>query len=498
MTVSSPVAKAVHITHSALADYSFPFKVFKAGELAVDLVDGSARVITLTPGLDYTVGGLGRDQGGTITLTQSGREKAGAELSLVLLRRMDFTQETDYRPHDVFPAETHERALDILTMICQELREMLGRAIIAPPNLDEPIQYADLVALLEAAEAARDRARDEADRAEAEADRAETARTEAQAAKTQARSSATQAKNSAALARKWAANPEDEAVQDGFYSALHYAAKAGEESSQAAASAAAARNSANAAAASADEAADAAVLAVAMSSGLATRVTTLEGQATNLEGRALALEGRGVALEGRTASLEQRVNPLEWTPWGVAITACRAARSAIIQAMELYAQSTAIAKVEAKAESLQEAIDQQATVIATVDAKHLWSRAIDNCRVTRSAFIQAMDLYKQGNEISELQEIINKQGNEILALQEVVNEQGLIITEAQTKSDWSLWNAAISAAHTARSAFIQAMELYEQSRKFDWSLWQAAISATRATRLSISQELRIWSLELIH
>ncbi|MCL2029024.1 MAG: hypothetical protein FWG97_01175 [Deltaproteobacteria bacterium] len=41
-------------------------------------------------------------------------------------------------------------------------------------------------------------------------------------------------------------------------------------------------------------------------------------------------------LEGRAASLEQRVNPLEWTPWGVAITATRTARSAIVQAMDLY------------------------------------------------------------------------------------------------------------------------------------------------------------------
>jgi hypothetical protein len=182
MTVSSPVSKVVHITNEALAGYAFPFKVFKAGELAVDLVDASFRVVPLELGADYTVDGLGRDQGGTITLTAPGRDKAGTGQSLVLRRRMDFVQETDYRPHDVFPAETHERALDILTMICQELREMMSRAIIAPPNVDEPIQYADLAALLEGAEealaralTARDAAQTEADRAGAEADRAAAA-----------------------------------------------------------------------------------------------------------------------------------------------------------------------------------------------------------------------------------------------------------------------------------------------------------------------------------
>jgi len=159
MTVSSPLSRVVHLTHEAVSGYPFPFKVFKAGELAVDLVDDSFRVIPLELLADYAVSGLGLDQGGTVSLTPAGREKAGTGLSLVILRRMEFTQETDYRPHDVFPAETHERALDILTMICQELREMVGRAMIAPPNVDKPIQYADLAALLRDAEAAEAAAR---------------------------------------------------------------------------------------------------------------------------------------------------------------------------------------------------------------------------------------------------------------------------------------------------------------------------------------------------
>jgi hypothetical protein len=88
---------------------------------------------------------------------------------------MDFVQETDYRPHDVFPAETHERALDILTMICQELREMMSRALIAPPNQNGPIQYSDLAALLTGAEEALARALSARDAAQAEADRAAAA-----------------------------------------------------------------------------------------------------------------------------------------------------------------------------------------------------------------------------------------------------------------------------------------------------------------------------------
>jgi hypothetical protein len=174
MTVTSPVAKVVHVTNGALAAYSFPFKVFKAEELTVCVVDASFRVMPLSLGADFTAAGLGRDQGGTITLTVAGQDKAGTGLDLVILRQMNFVQETDYQANDLFPAETHEKALDILTMICQELLEKSNRALIAPPNLDEPIDYSELAGLKAAAEEGADRAENAADRAEAGAARAET------------------------------------------------------------------------------------------------------------------------------------------------------------------------------------------------------------------------------------------------------------------------------------------------------------------------------------
>jgi len=214
MTISSPLARAVHLTNEAVTDYAFPFKVFKDSELAVSLVGQDSVVVPLALGLDYTVSGLGLDQGGTVHLTSAGQEKAGTDLDLVLLRNMDFTQETDYRPHDIFPAETHERALDILTMICQELREMMGRAIVAPPNLDEPIQYAGLEALLTASEEALALAQEAANTAQEVVAQAVT--------------------EAVTLARQWAANPEDEEVQDELYSAFHYALQAAKSAQEAA------------------------------------------------------------------------------------------------------------------------------------------------------------------------------------------------------------------------------------------------------------------------
>jgi len=49
-------------------------------------------------------------------------------------------QEVDYVENSAFPAETHEAALDLLTMICQSLQEQIGRAVLYPVSTpDEDI-----------------------------------------------------------------------------------------------------------------------------------------------------------------------------------------------------------------------------------------------------------------------------------------------------------------------------------------------------------------------
>lgn len=155
MTISSSTAKAVHVSNPAVTDYAFPFKVFEPGQLKVSVLDAVSRAETvLSLAADYTVVGLDQDTGGTVVLTPAGQAKAGTGNNLAIVRNMQFLQDVDYRPHDVFPAETHERALDILTMQDQELRELLGRAVIAPVDQDTPIQYSDLIAETTAAQEA--------------------------------------------------------------------------------------------------------------------------------------------------------------------------------------------------------------------------------------------------------------------------------------------------------------------------------------------------------
>tara|TARA_R100000306_G_C4362013_1_gene135742 strand:- start:347 stop:1027 length:681 start_codon:yes stop_codon:yes gene_type:complete len=51
---------------------------------------------------------------------------------VTIARVVPITQLTDYVANDPFPAETHEDAIDKLTMICQQLNDQLDRAVAIP------------------------------------------------------------------------------------------------------------------------------------------------------------------------------------------------------------------------------------------------------------------------------------------------------------------------------------------------------------------------------
>lgn len=96
--------------------------------LKVTLRSSGGTETVLVENTDYTVSGAGVLSGGTITLTTA---PASGE-TLVINRNVPATQRTDYQSYDAFPAETHERALDKLTMRTQQLGSELSRAISFP------------------------------------------------------------------------------------------------------------------------------------------------------------------------------------------------------------------------------------------------------------------------------------------------------------------------------------------------------------------------------
>jgi len=104
--------------------------------------DGVETVLTLTT--DYTVTGAG-GASGTVTLVSA----LPVGETLTITRDVPFTQEADYVQNDAFPAESHETALDLLTMQTQQLKEQVDRAAKLPVSStdDADALVADIVFL---------------------------------------------------------------------------------------------------------------------------------------------------------------------------------------------------------------------------------------------------------------------------------------------------------------------------------------------------------------
>ena len=67
----------------------------------------------------------GNPGGGSITF---GTAPTNTE-TVVVVRNVPLTQQTDYQANDPFPAESHEEALDKLTMLTQQIQDAVNRSI---------------------------------------------------------------------------------------------------------------------------------------------------------------------------------------------------------------------------------------------------------------------------------------------------------------------------------------------------------------------------------
>jgi hypothetical protein len=128
MTISSTQTRISYNGNGVTTEFAFPYLFLAAADLEVRLVAANGAVTLLTLNTDYTVTGVGDDNGGEITLNVA----PAVGQRLVLNRVMDLVQEIDYITGDPFPAQTHERGLDRLTMMVQQHEERLDRTLQLP------------------------------------------------------------------------------------------------------------------------------------------------------------------------------------------------------------------------------------------------------------------------------------------------------------------------------------------------------------------------------
>lgn len=128
MTVSSSINTETFAGDGVSVLFTCPFRVLAAADLLVYLITvATGARAQLAYGADYTVSDVGLANAKFTTAVAYSNA-----YQLYAIRRTARTQETDYRNLDAFPAETHEMALDRLTMIAQEADEAQGRSIRVP------------------------------------------------------------------------------------------------------------------------------------------------------------------------------------------------------------------------------------------------------------------------------------------------------------------------------------------------------------------------------
>lgn len=128
MTVESTTSRVSYVG-AGTGPYTVPFYFLEDDDLLVLTVliaDGTETTLALNT--DYSVTGAADPDGGTVTLTVS----LAATHHLVIVRDPDTLQLTDYTPNDPFPAESHETALDKLTMLAQRTKDEVARSLRVP------------------------------------------------------------------------------------------------------------------------------------------------------------------------------------------------------------------------------------------------------------------------------------------------------------------------------------------------------------------------------
>lgn len=103
--------------NGSTVNFAFSNKFFENSDLVVKLIALDTTETVQVLDSDYTVTGAGSSSGGTVTMAVA---PAVGEI-LTIERVLALTQEVDYTSGGAFPAETHERALDRLTMIAQQV-----------------------------------------------------------------------------------------------------------------------------------------------------------------------------------------------------------------------------------------------------------------------------------------------------------------------------------------------------------------------------------------
>ncbi len=100
--------------------FAYTFKIYANTEVEV-LIDDTVKTLST----HYTVDGLGVSGGGNVTFLAT----PAADAIVTILRKQPAAQASDYVPNEAFPSARIEKDLDKVTMMIQQLKEEVDRAL---------------------------------------------------------------------------------------------------------------------------------------------------------------------------------------------------------------------------------------------------------------------------------------------------------------------------------------------------------------------------------
>lgn len=132
MTVAAGTARVQYsgTPTPSTGPFAFNFRVYDQTHIKIVRTSALGVDTTLTLTTHYTVTIADEFASAEITLVTALTD--GEKLTIYLDPPIE--QEADYPRNDAFPSSTHERALDLLTMICARLSEQLGRSLLLPES----------------------------------------------------------------------------------------------------------------------------------------------------------------------------------------------------------------------------------------------------------------------------------------------------------------------------------------------------------------------------
>lgn len=125
MSVTNQNSKSKYTANGTSTVFAYDFRILDSSHAVVYITDLSGVDTLQVEGSDYTIDGVGDNDGGNITFTSP----PTLSYTVTIYRSIPINQLVDYIPTGRFPAETHEEAIDKLTLLCQDISKNVERSL---------------------------------------------------------------------------------------------------------------------------------------------------------------------------------------------------------------------------------------------------------------------------------------------------------------------------------------------------------------------------------